>query len=218
MHDHRSGRSGIHPSHSLINRVDIRLSGNRQHSGRFGQACGGIQGRRAYRTGRFVYHQQRFVFIHDFQFRIPVHIRLQRIFLDVETLQHMLQDRSAFSFAGRIIISMTADLVFRRISPPEFSHSKRLPTAPVGILQKLGSRTLTCTCRWCLLDGIFKQVAQIPFLSAGVQHAELFEKPLLKGSRTGLAFCFEAFDFRLEHFYFRLEGGKVIFPILFLPF
>ena len=113
---------------------------------------------------------------------------------------------------------MTADLVFRRISPPEFSHSKRLPTVPVGILQELGSRTLTCTCRWRLLDGIFKQVAQIPFLPAGVQHAELFEKPLLKGSRTGLAFCFEAFDFRLEHLYFRLEGGKVIFPILFLPF
>ena len=186
MHDHRSGRSGIHPSHSLINRVDIRLSGNRQHA------------------GRFVYHQQRFVFIHDFQFRIPVHIRLQRVFLDVEALQHMLQDRSAFSFAGRIIISMTADLVFRRISPPEFSHSKRLPAIPIGILQQLGSRTLARTCWRRLLNGILKQVAQILFLTKGVQHAKLLEKPLLEGGRAGLAFRPETLDLHIVRLYFCL--------------
>ena len=99
---------------------------------------------------------------------------------------------------------MTANLVFRRISPPEFSHSKRLPAVPVGILQKLGGRTFARTCRRRLLDGILKQVAQIPFLPTGVQHAELLEKPLLKGGRTGLAFRFEAFDLRLERLYFRL--------------
>ena len=58
----------------------------------------------------------------------------------------------------------------------------------------------------------------VPLLPAGVQHAELFEKPLLKGGRAGLAFGPETFDFRLVHLYFRLQRGKKVLPILFLPF
>ena len=200
LHDHRSGCFGIHPSHSPLDGSISDFPGTDNMP-----------------AGLFTTDNHSF-FIHDFPTPYPGAYPFPTGFSRRVGLVAYASGSVRISLCRPDNNIHDGGSRFRRISPPEFSHSKRLPTVPVGILQKLGSRTLTCTCRWRLLDGIFKQVAQIPFLSAGVQHAELFEKPLLKGSRTGLAFCFEAFDFRLEHLYFRLEGSKVIFPILFLPF
>ena len=120
VNQQRAVTLGIKFLQSLQDGIQTVFPGNRKH------------------TGRFVYHDDPGIFVDYFQRSIVVTVFYQWIGIDFQTDQHVFQDGGTLSAAGRIKMSVTAYLVFRRVAPPEFSHSQRFQLVKVGILQQFG--------------------------------------------------------------------------------
>ncbi len=93
--------------------------------------------------------------------------------LDVESPKHVGENRAAFTSAGGIVVSVTADFALRRGSPPEFGDRQRCKPVFESVLQQFGGRTLPCTGRGCTLRSRCEYFRQIAYLSEGVEQTEL---------------------------------------------
>ena len=115
----------------------------------------------------------------------------ERIGLYIESLQHVVEDGLALVAAGGVVVSVTANLSFRRVSPPPFGHGKRLQTVQVSMLQALGGGTFACSGWRVAAGGLGEDLFDVLYFAPGVEQAELAEDPLLEGDGAVLAFFLE---------------------------
>ena len=118
----------------------------------------------------------------------------ERVGLDIESLQHVAKDGFALVSAGGVIVSVTANLSFRRVSPPPFGHGQRVELVLVGVLQELGGSTFAGTGRRVAVGGFLEDQFDVFLFAVGVEEAELAEDPLLEGDGALFPFFFEGVE------------------------
>ena len=151
--DERSRSCGITLPSPVEDRRSFRFSGDGEHPGRFED--GGYPA----------------IFVQ--KFRGGLRAGAIGFGLDVESPKHVGENRAAFTSAGGIVVSVTADFALRRGSPPEFGDRQRCKPVFESVLQQFGGRTLPCTGRGCTLRSRCEYFRQIAYLSEGVEQTEL---------------------------------------------
>lgn len=142
-------------------------------------------------AGGLVDYEQVFVFIDGVELGGIGVGDEERIGLYIESLQHVVEDGLALVAAGGVVVSVTADLSFRRVSPPPFGHGQRLESMQVSVLQELGGGAFTSSGRRVAAGGLGEDLFDVFRFAVGVEQAELAENPLLEGDGAVLAFFLE---------------------------
>ena len=197
VHDEWSGSLGVEVVQPLEDGIEVVLARHGKHA------------------RRFVYHHQPLVFVENLQCSLSVHILLQRIRFDLQSHEHVFQNRFTLPLARRIEMPLAAYLVLGRHAPPEFAHGQRLEMMQVRILEQLGQSTFPRSGRRCLLRGTLENLAQIFHLAPGVEHPELGKQPQLESRRARLPFVAQGLNLLFEG----LESLSGLLYLLFqLPF
>ena len=180
VHDKRSGSLGVEVVQPLEDGIEVVLARYGKHA------------------RRLVYYHQPFVLVENFQCRLPVYVLFQRIRFDLQSHEHVFQNRFTLPLARRIEMPLAAYLVLGRHAPPELAHGQGLEMMQVRILEQFGQGTFPRSGRRRLLRGTLENLAQVFHLAPGVEHPELGKQPQLESRRACFPFVAQGLNLLVE--------------------